>query len=132
MIEDAWTDMVPLYPRWSQSYETNSAPPHPGSSQGCELSRLISPEKLGVDPTLNAIALYLNPIPVTLRGGGFSLDGNGTVSLSTTRLSELMLADPSAVGATQQRAKYQWAYRKRVQHSFCCTRFYEACARPSG
>jgi hypothetical protein len=31
------------------------------------LSRLIRPDKLGVDPTLEAIALYLHPIPITLR-----------------------------------------------------------------
>src|SRR6516165_2441131 len=46
--------------------EANSAS-HTASSRGCKLSGLIRPEKLGVDPTLNAIALYLNPIPVTLR-----------------------------------------------------------------
>jgi len=36
-------------------------------AEGFVLSGLIRPEKLGVDPTLNAIALYLNPIPITLR-----------------------------------------------------------------
>jgi hypothetical protein len=32
-----------------------------------KLTGVIGPQKLGIDPTLQTIALYLNPVPITFR-----------------------------------------------------------------
>src|SRR5437588_8915380 len=49
------------------------------------LSRRIRPDKLGVDPTLEAITLYLHPIPITLRNFEACAFGRGPNNSSSRR-----------------------------------------------